>query len=189
MLRSDATRAECEPCRDTARRIVISSTQLLILIPDRGITLFPIITISSDRSMCALITQRFCCIVREALRSIFVVQKHTVIYEKSEVWAINRNELPNEPPSSLAVYNPALLKKADLIAQFVARRPLLDLLVGELRRSGKTGYQHHLIIGSRGSGKTMLLRRLRYAIEDDAELYSRWLPLVFPEEQYNVSRL
>jgi tetratricopeptide (TPR) repeat protein len=94
-----------------------------------------------------------------------------------------------EPLPSLAVYNPALLKKEALIAQFIARRPLLDRLVGELRRGGKTGYQHHMIIGPRGSGKTTLLRRLRYAIEDDAELYSRWLPLVFPEEQYNVSRL
>src|SRR5215510_5295822 len=102
---------------------------------------------------------------------------------------MNGNESSNEPRPSLAVYNPALLNKEDLIAQFVARRPLLDHLVGELRRSGKTGNRHHLIIGSRGSGKTMLLRRLRYAIEDDAELSSRWVPLVFPEEQYNVSRL
>jgi tetratricopeptide (TPR) repeat protein len=94
-----------------------------------------------------------------------------------------------EPAPSLAVYNPALLKKDDLIAQFIARRPLLDHLVGELRRSGKTGYQQHLIVGPRGSGKTTLLRRLRYAIEDDTELYSCWIPLVFPEEQYNVSRL
>src|SRR5262245_7403928 len=102
---------------------------------------------------------------------------------------MNRNESSNEPLPSLAVYNPALLKKEDLIAQFVARRPLLDRLVVELRRSGKNGHQHHLIIGSRGSGKTTLLRRFRYAIEDDAELSTRYVPLVFPEEQYNVSRL
>src|SRR5690606_39177763 len=49
--------------------------------------------------------------------------------------------------------------------------------------------QHHLIIGQRGMGKTTLLRRLRYAIEDDPELDARWLPLVFPEEQYNVASL
>jgi hypothetical protein len=100
------------------------------------------------------------------------------------------NESSSELPPSLAVYNPALLKKEDLIAQFVARRELLDRLVEELRRDdGKGGYRHHLLIGSRGSGKTSLLRRLRYAIEDDAELSSRRLPLVFPEEQYNVARL
>src|SRR5262249_20138978 len=90
---------------------------------------------------------------------------------------------------SVAIYNPALLKKEELIAQFVARRGLLDRLVEELRRGGKNARRHHLIVGARGSGKTMLLRRLHYAIEDDGELCSRWFPLVFPEEQYNVSRL
>ena len=38
-------------------------------------------------------------------------------------------------------------------------------------------------------GKTTLLRRLRYAVEDDPELNRQWLPLIFPEEQYNVVRL
>ncbi|MGH9841423.1 MAG: AAA family ATPase [Blastocatellia bacterium] len=90
-----------------------------------------------------------------------------------------------EPLPGLAVYNPSLLRKEDLIAQFVARRPLLDRLVVELR----DGYQHQLIVGPRGSGKTTLLRRLQFAIEDDPELNARWVPLVFPEEQYNVSRL
>jgi DNA-binding MarR family transcriptional regulator len=103
---------------------------------------------------------------------------------------MNRNESSNEPLPGLAVYNPALLKKEDLIAQFVARQPLLNRLVEELRRCGGKGdCQHQLIVGPRGTGKTTLLRRLRYAIEDDADLSSRWVPLVFPEEQYNVSRL
>ncbi|MGE0102126.1 MAG: tetratricopeptide repeat protein [Blastocatellales bacterium] len=90
---------------------------------------------------------------------------------------------------ALAIYNPALLKKDELIAQFIARKPLLDRLLDELRRSTQGGHQHQLIVGPRGSGKTTLLRRLRFAIEDDPELARRWIPLVFPEEQYNVSRL
>ncbi|MBL8190337.1 MAG: tetratricopeptide repeat protein [Acidobacteria bacterium] len=103
---------------------------------------------------------------------------------------MNGENSSNEPLPALAVYNPSLLKKEELIAQFIARRPLLDRLVEDLRRcGGKSGCQHHLIVGPRGSGKTTLLRRLRYAIEDDAELSARWVPLVFPEEQYNVSRL
>ncbi len=103
---------------------------------------------------------------------------------------MNDNGSSREPLPGLAVYNPALLKKEDLIAQFVARRPLLNRLVEELRRCGGKGdCQHQLIVGARGSGKTTLLRRLRYAIEDDSELSSRWVPLAFPEEQYNVSRL
>lgn len=90
----------------------------------------------------------------------------------------------------IAVYNPDLLSKDELVAHFVARRPLLERLVDDLRRSTRSGNnQQHLIVGQRGMGKTTLLRRLRYAVEDDEELRRTWLPLTFPEEQYNVARL
>jgi hypothetical protein len=87
----------------------------------------------------------------------------------------------------VAIYNPDLLSKQELVAQFIARRPLLQRLVQDVGRPGTT--QHHLIVGQRGMGKTTLLRRLRYAIEDDPALSAAWLPLTFPEEQYNVARL
>ena len=88
------------------------------------------------------------------------------------------------------IYNPALLKKDDLIRGFVARQPLLDRLLGDLRREtpGSTP-QHQIIIGQRGHGKTTLLRRLAFAVEDDPALAAEWIPLVFPEEQYNVAKL
>ena len=58
------------------------------------------------------------------------------------------------PLTGLAIYNPDLLRKEDLIVQFVARQSLLDLLVDDLRRaSASGGIQHHLIIGQRGMGK------------------------------------
>jgi hypothetical protein len=38
-------------------------------------------------------------------------------------------------------------------------------------------------------GKTTLLQRVRYGVEDEFELSRRYLVLVFPEEQYNVNRL
>ena len=68
-------------------------------------------------------------------------------------------------PFTMAIYNPALLKKDDLIGRFVARQPLLDRLVDDLRRE-MTGSvpQHRLIIGQRGFGKTTLLRRLAFAV-------------------------
>jgi Flp pilus assembly protein TadD len=93
-------------------------------------------------------------------------------------------------PFTVAIYNPALLKKEDLIRGFVARQPLLDRLLDDLRREqpGSTP-QHQLIIGQRGFGKTTLLRRLAFGIEDDAGLAATWMPLVFPEEQYNVAGL
>jgi tetratricopeptide (TPR) repeat protein len=87
----------------------------------------------------------------------------------------------------VAIYNPDLLSKQELIAHFVARRSLLERLVADLGHEGAT--QHHLIVGQRGMGKTTLLRRLRHAVEDDPALDRRWIPLTFPEEQYNISRL
>ena len=85
-----------------------------------------------------------------------------------------------------AIYNPHLLERSDLIAAFVARRPLLEDLLDDLRRSGG---QHHVLVGARGAGKTTLLLRLAYAIEDDAKLARKCIALRFPEEQYNISRL
>ena len=83
------------------------------------------------------------------------------------------------------LYNPHLLSKDELIAGFIARQPLLDELVDDLRRGGG---QHHLLIGSRGTGKTTLLLRLGLAIDDDAALAKRAIALRFPEEQYNIIR-
>jgi len=95
-----------------------------------------------------------------------------------------------ESPFTVAIYNPALLKKEDLIRGFVARQPLLDRLLEDLRREARDHTpQHHLIIGQRGFGKTTLLRRLAFAVEDDSALAATWMPLVFPEEQYNVASL
>ncbi len=93
-------------------------------------------------------------------------------------------------PLSVTIYNPALLKKEDLIRGFVARQPMLDRLLDDLRREapGSTP-QHQLIIGQRGLGKTTLLRRVAFAVEDDSVLAETWMPLVFPEEQYNVASL
>jgi tetratricopeptide (TPR) repeat protein len=88
------------------------------------------------------------------------------------------------PLHGVAIYNPDLLSKQELKDQFVARKPLLQRLMDDLGRDGSA--QHHLLIGPRGMGKTTLLRRLHYAVEDDAKLKQRWLPLTFPEEQYNV---
>ena len=89
-----------------------------------------------------------------------------------------------------ALYNPHLHGKEELVGLFAARQDLLDLLLGGLRASsGDRAPQHHLLIGQRGMGKTMLLHRLGFAIEDDPELSKVFLPLTFPEEQYNVARL
>ena len=99
-------------------------------------------------------------------------------------------DLRQQPLQGTALYNPHLHGKNELLSLFVVRQKLLDLLLEDLRATdaGKSP-QHHLILGQRGMGKTMLLRRLGYALEDDPVLRDRWLPLTFPEEQYNIARL
>ncbi|MBK5295468.1 MAG: ATP-binding protein, partial [Acidobacteriia bacterium] len=90
------------------------------------------------------------------------------------------------PYGGIPVYNPQSLSKTEALAQFHVRqaayRSLLDLL-SEERPS------HVLIIGTRGMGKTTLLQRVHYGVEDDPGLNSRYIVLAFPEEQYNVNRL
>ncbi len=89
-----------------------------------------------------------------------------------------------------SIFNPALLRKEDLVRGFVARQELLERLLDDIRRvQPGCPPQHQLLIGQRGLGKTTLLRRLAFAIEDDPQLSALWMPLVFPEEQYNVKNL
>ncbi|MBF0162268.1 MAG: ATP-binding protein, partial [Magnetococcales bacterium] len=88
----------------------------------------------------------------------------------------------------VAVYNPSLSSDAELRQSFVARITVLDRIVEEIKKE-KNGAapQHHLILGLRGMGKTTLLRRVAIAVQDDPLLNAEWLPLTFPEEQYNVA--
>jgi hypothetical protein len=86
----------------------------------------------------------------------------------------------------MTIFNPHDLSPEGLKARFVVRKALLHELESDLRRGGA---QHHLLIGDHGSGKTMLLLRLAYLIDDDPQLAKRAIALRFPEEQYNVTTL
>jgi len=90
----------------------------------------------------------------------------------------------------VAVYNPRLLSRRELVGDFVVRTSVLARVCDDLRQADH-GHRpaHRIILGQRGMGKTTLLHRLRYAVEDDPSFGARWIPLVFPEEQYNVDRL
>ncbi|MBI4742270.1 MAG: AAA family ATPase [Betaproteobacteria bacterium] len=89
-----------------------------------------------------------------------------------------------------ALYNPGLWSVAEVRAYYIARTSLLNRLLDDIRRETPGSQpQHRLIVGQRGMGKSTLLRRLAIGIEDDTQLESQWLPLVFPEEQYNVASL
>jgi Flp pilus assembly protein TadD len=90
------------------------------------------------------------------------------------------------PFGGVPVYNPQSLTRGEAIAQFHARRAAYDSLLDLLREERPS---HVLIIGTRGMGKTTLLQRVHYGVEEDLELNRRYLVLAFPEEQYNVNRL
>jgi hypothetical protein len=88
------------------------------------------------------------------------------------------------------LYNPALLRREELIGSFVVRHGELQELMDRVRAApADHAPQHVLILGWRGMGKTTLLHRLGYSVEDDPELRETWLPVLFDEEQLNVGEL
>lgn len=89
------------------------------------------------------------------------------------------------------LYNPHEQSKDELIAGFVVRLNIFNKLFAVVKDSDmRYPEQHYLIEAQRGMGKTTLLLRLSYEIENDAGLNSWLLPLVFKEESYyGINRL
>jgi tetratricopeptide (TPR) repeat protein len=89
-----------------------------------------------------------------------------------------------------ALYNPALLPPDVLLAEFTARRPMLDTLLG-IVRGNHPGHppQHCLLIGARGAGKTTTLWAVAHSVARDVELGCKWQPVVFDEESRRVGDL
>jgi tetratricopeptide (TPR) repeat protein len=92
--------------------------------------------------------------------------------------------------SSLSIYNQGTSDDDTFVAHFVARHDLLQTLLRRLQTVDPEGNgSHYVLIGTRGMGKTSLLRRIAIAINRDADLAARYVPLTFREEQYNVLTL
>ncbi len=89
-----------------------------------------------------------------------------------------------------AIYNPGLWSDEELRQYFVARTDMLQRILNDIAaESTGASRRHRLILGLRGMGKTTLLRRIALGVAENPTLNSEWLPLTFPEEQYNVARL
>jgi GTPase SAR1 family protein/Fe2+ or Zn2+ uptake regulation protein len=88
------------------------------------------------------------------------------------------------------LYNPERKPKNELIAEFVVRTDIYDEIMHDLETS-KMDHpeQHYLLVGQRGAGKTTLLNRIKYGIEDSKLLKNWVIPIIFSEEQYNISEL
>ena len=88
-------------------------------------------------------------------------------------------------------FNPGLLETDDEVAeQFVVRENEFGTACEVIRGNIKSpSCQHVLLLGSRGQGKTMLLRRIAAEVRMDRELSRQFLPVQFMEENEEVDTL
>lgn len=88
------------------------------------------------------------------------------------------------------IYNPQSQPKEELIKNFVIRQKEFKTLFDDISKAKmKTPEQHYLIQGQRGMGKTTLIMRLYYEIQNSEKL-NKWLvPVLFSEEQYAIRKL
>ena len=84
------------------------------------------------------------------------------------------------------LYNPHFFDDELTEKLFVARQKHFEYLLHKITQEKEHSIpQHHIIIGRRGLGKTMFLKRIE--VELHKEQYRlRFIPLLYREEQYNV---
>ena len=84
-------------------------------------------------------------------------------------------------------FNPGFLTDEELTASFCVRKAEFDSMVEMLRGCTGASTPHQIVIGPRGSGKTILLLRVAAEVRRDPELSRRFFPVVFAEESYEVA--
>ena len=84
-------------------------------------------------------------------------------------------------------YNPGFLTDEELTASFCVRKAEFDSIVEMLRGCTGTSNPHQIVIGPRGSGKTILLLRVAAEVRQNPELSRHFFPVVFAEESYEVA--
>ena len=84
-------------------------------------------------------------------------------------------------------YNPGFLTAEELVDSFCVRKAEFDLILDALRESTGNSNSHQIVIGPRGSGKTTLLLRVAAELDRDAGLRSKWFPVIFAEESYEIA--
>ena len=73
---------------------------------------------------------------------------------------------------------------------FLIRIAEFELIVADLRSKKKGDpVQHELILGRRGSGKSTLLRRIQIEIDEQPDLYEKYVAINLAEEQNSIYRL
>jgi Cdc6-like AAA superfamily ATPase len=91
--------------------------------------------------------------------------------------------------SQIGLYNPQRQSAELTEALFVVRQKEFNLLMESLSEEAPDGIpQHHLVIAQRGMGKTTLLKRLEVELHKK-QYRKKFIPLLLPEEQYNLTDL
>ena len=83
-------------------------------------------------------------------------------------------------------FNPGFLTDDELVASYCVRTTEFDLLIEVLRECTGHSNAHQIVIGPRGSGKTSLLLRVAAEARRDTALSTRYFPVTFAEESYEV---
>ncbi|MBI3375086.1 MAG: tetratricopeptide repeat protein [Betaproteobacteria bacterium] len=87
-------------------------------------------------------------------------------------------------------YTPAGMSDRELLATFAAREHTVEYLLKSLRDQITAGTPSSFVVtGPRGAGKSTLIRLVALRIREDPVLSAAWIPIVFPEEQFNVYSL
>ncbi len=87
-------------------------------------------------------------------------------------------------------YMPSGMPEAELEATFAARGHTVDYLVKMLRDQTQSGTLSSFVVtGPRGAGKSTVLRMVALRLKEDDALSAAWLPVFFPEEQFNITSL
>jgi len=84
-------------------------------------------------------------------------------------------------------HNPAFLNDEELARAFVVRNDDREMILSVIAENTTASNQHVLVIGPRGIGKTMLVRRVTLNVQQDESLNQKWYPLIFAEESYEVT--
>ena len=90
------------------------------------------------------------------------------------------------PDSRRFTHNPHFMGNDQLEEAFVVRLAELQILAGLVRDNVGDVNQHAIVIGSRGMGKTMLMRRLALLARSEEALGGAVVPRCGPEEIYDA---
>ena len=103
----------------------------------------------------------------------------------------NLSESKDSMQRQMRKFNPGLLQSDEEVsAQFVVRENEFQTVCETVRGNiASPSCQHVLVVGSRGQGKSMLLRRVEAELRMDRELSSHYLPVRFMEENQEIDSL